>query len=330
MKRLVFSLVALASLALVSAAEAATCFWVGGSGTWSTTNTASWASSSGGTGGTCAATGGVPKQNVDNATVDASLGGGTLTVDSTMNGVTISVFTMGAANGTVDFSANNPSMTFGAGSGFSVSGTGTRTLNCGTGTFTFTGAGTNVDFTTRTNLTTNCTGATFLFTNTSSARSVSLGMGGIYGTFVFNSDVAGLTTITQAGPTTLTGLTINGPGNFGLSGQTLTVSNPPTISGADSAHAVYLTPTATSGVAPISVASGTVTLNWVALSRVTFSGGATFTAGNSFDLGGNTGITIAGPTGGAGGGKIIGGFMLGRDLNPASNDNTLVWLEKAA
>jgi hypothetical protein len=39
---------------------------------------------------------------------------------------------------------------------------------------------------------------------------------------------------------------------------------------------------------------------------MTFSGGATFNATNSFDLKGNSGITITGPSG-SGGGRIIGG-----------------------
>ena len=41
---------------------------------------------------------------------------------------------------------------------------------------------------------------------------------------------------------------------------------------------------------------------------MTFSGGGTFAATNSYDFKGNTGITITAPTvGGGGGGRIIGG-----------------------
>jgi hypothetical protein len=46
------------------------------------------------------------------------------------------------------------------------------------------------------------------------------------------------------------------------------------------------------------VASGVCSISWGAFVYMTFSGGATFTATNSFDLGHNTGITITAPGGG--------------------------------
>jgi hypothetical protein len=65
----------------------------------------------------------------------AGLNGGTITVDSTMSGTTLTQITTDAMNGTLDFSVNNPSMTIGT---FSSSGSSTRTLKMGSGTFTIT------------------------------------------------------------------------------------------------------------------------------------------------------------------------------------------------
>jgi hypothetical protein len=58
------------------------------------------------------------------------------------------------------------------------------------------------------------------------------------------------------------------------------------------------------------------------------SGGATFTATNVFGIGVTTGWSITPPSAG-GGGHIIGGWLLKRDLFP-SNDDDPMWPEKVA
>lgn len=70
-------------------------FWVGGTGTWDAVNTANWSATSGGAGGASVPTA------VDYVLIDASSGGGTITLDSdkTIQGIDIRGFT-----GTLDFS----------------------------------------------------------------------------------------------------------------------------------------------------------------------------------------------------------------------------------
>lgn len=117
-------------------------FWVGGTGTWDGT-TNHFAITSGGT-AIAAAPG-----SSDTVTFDGNSGGGTVTVATNFNVVSV---TMGAFTGTLDFSANNNNPTMQT---FNCSGTGVRTLAMGTGnTWTITGnAATIFTIGTTTNLT---------------------------------------------------------------------------------------------------------------------------------------------------------------------------------
>lgn len=78
----------------------------------------------------------------------------------------------------------------------------------------------------------------------------------------------------------------------------------------------------------LSVASGTSTLTWGTLSGISASGGGTFTATNVLDGGFNSGWSISAPSVG-GGGHIIGGWLLKRDVDH-DNDNNPVWLREVA
>ena len=119
-------------------------FWVGGTGTWSSSNTANWSATSGGASGAS-----VPVA-ADTATIDASSGAGTVTPNYDFS---ITTLTCGAMGMTLDFSANNNNPTM---STFVGTGTGIRTINMGTGTFTLTGNNGNIwSFGTSTNLTFN-------------------------------------------------------------------------------------------------------------------------------------------------------------------------------
>jgi hypothetical protein len=296
----------LALFAFPSVAEAAACFWVGGTGSYSTSNTASWASATGGTTGTCGAVGGIPKQAADTANFDALSGGGTVTVDTTMNGLTISQLNMGAFTGTLDFSANNPSMSF---LGFSVTGTGTRTLNMGSGTFTLTstGAATLWDASTITGLTFNA-GTSTIFLNATLVNNRTFQAGGLTYATVSIGAGNGFVTLISGASSTFGNLNITAPNyvTFALA-TTTTITNPPTWAGTAYNNNIVIGQTNTAGSSTISVPSGTANMSWLAIYGVTFTGGATFNATNSFDLKRNTGITITGPSGGGGGGHIIGG-----------------------
>ena len=102
-------------------------FWVGGTGTWDASSTANWSATSGGAGGASVPT------SADSVTIDAASGSGTITVNTNF---TITTFTTGAMNMTLDFSVNNNSPTIGT---LNFAGTGTRTINMGNGVWTFTG-----------------------------------------------------------------------------------------------------------------------------------------------------------------------------------------------
>lgn len=128
-------------------------YWVGGTGTWDSSDTTHWATASGGGGGAS-----VPGAS-DDVTFDAASGGGTVTVNTNFS---INSLTGGAFTGTLDFSANNNSPTIAT--SFSFTGTGIRTLKLGSGTFTFTGSGTIWTTATATNLTLDAGTSTFLCT----------------------------------------------------------------------------------------------------------------------------------------------------------------------
>ncbi len=117
-------------------------FWVGGTGTWDGSTTTPWAATSGGAGGQT-----VPGSG-DTVTFDGSSGGGTVTVNTTVN---VTSITMGAFTGTLDFNANNNNVTVQT---WSNTGNGTRTLKAGSGTWNITGnAATIFDQNTITNCT---------------------------------------------------------------------------------------------------------------------------------------------------------------------------------
>jgi hypothetical protein len=257
-------------------------FWVLGTGGWDTITTTHWATTSG------AGSGGASVPGVsDSATFDGGSGGGTVTLNQTL-GITVQSITCGAFTGTLDNSTNNNNVTLS--SSFNGSGTGTRTINLGNGTWNITsttGATTwNMNITT--GLTWNANSSTIqisgatttalrIFTGGSLAyHDIQLtGLISITGTNSFTAfSLVGAAQVTLTNTQTVTSLVSNG-----------TVSAPNSINNAGA-----------NAVATISIISGTYDLTWTGISGITFSGGATFTAHNSFDLGHNSGITITPPT----------------------------------
>ncbi len=292
------------ALCWASGASAATCFWRGGSAAWDTSNTASWASGSGGTASTCAATGGIPKQSGDIATFDGN-STGTITVNSNFNlGATGQIVT-GAMAGTLDFSANNNSLTFGVWNG---TGSGTRTIHMGSGTFTVTGAGSTVwTMATTTGLTWDAGTSVINITYSGTTNTVvNMGTGLTYATVGFALSSSGSLPVT-GGANTYGTLNI-AAGTF----ITFPISVTQTISNAFTWTGTSSQPigvgSSAAGTAATIAAAASSTAAWTAFHDMTFTGSPT--ASNSFNLGGhNSGITITAPTGGAaaGGGIYFGG-----------------------
>lgn len=270
-------------------------FWVGGTGTWDAADTTHWSATSGGGGGAS-----VPGSG-DTVTLNGSSGGGTVTVNTTVD---VTSITMGAFTGTLDFATNDNNVTV---STFSGTGTGTRTLNMGDGTWTFTSSATVTiwDMTTTTNLTFNANASTMVFTATSSSTrtfqstasltyniiTVSANTGG--GFFAFSQGTVGTLNVT----------TPNAIQFSHLAG--MQVTNPVAFVGT-STNQIFLTSTSLSTQGAFESASGSHTMTWVGIRGLVFSGGASFAATNSLNLGRNSGITITPPSVGGGAVGVIG------------------------
>lgn len=275
-------------------------FWVGGTGTWDNADTTHWAATSGGAGGQT-----VPA-STDTVTFDGSSGGGTVTVAATINGTnTLVSITCGAFTGTLDFSANNPSITL-TGT-FSVTGSGVRTVNLGSGTFTSSGVNiNNWDATTTTNLTLSAASSTFsLITGGTQAQNF-VGGGQTYGTL----SIAARSTIGKVaitGANTFATLNIAPVVALSLAASvTQTITNAINWVGSSSAL-FYIDNGGSAGAATISLGATPTAVQWGAFKGITFAGaGSGFTATNSFNLGGLTGASVTGPSTVAGS-RVIGG-----------------------
>jgi hypothetical protein len=261
-------------------------FWVGGTGTWDAATTTHWASSSGGAGGQT-----VPG-SADTVTFDASSGGGTVTVNTTVN---VTSITMGAFTGTLDFSANNNNVTLQT---FSLTGSGVRTLNMGDGTWTVTSTGSMWNALTTTNLTFNANSSVLTFTATSASTRSFSPAGLTYHTVNVSANSSGGLFSFNGGTPTIATFNVTGPNCITFFGGVTVTITTLSVSGGSGSEVALLS-TAPGTAATVSVASNAPTLSWAGIRDLTCTGGATFTATDSFDLGHNTGITIN-PPGGAG------------------------------
>lgn len=294
MKFLRFALVAL-GLVFSSQAFAASVFWVGGTGTWDgTTTTGHWATASGG-----AASAITPGAN-DDAIFDGSSGSGTVTLATTVNisGINFTNFT-----GTFDNTISNNAVTLNGSAtftGLNISGTSTRTIKFGAATWTVnTTSGTVLNLGSS-GLTLNTTGATIVIGGTpSNFREVQLG-GQTINALTHNTSGSTFAR-TQIDAGTIGTWRINSISDIFLNGN-VTVSTALFVAGsASNSVATIHTLDATSHTITL---NGTSSITWAAIGGVTFTGSPT--ASNSFDLGGNGGITINGPSGGSSSGHCIG------------------------
>lgn len=268
-------------------------FWVGGTGTWDASDTTHWAATSGGAGGQT-----VPGSG-DSATFDASSGGGTVTVDTTVNLVSGSI-TFGAFTGTLDFATNNNDVTCGAVSG---TGTGVRTFNAGSGTWTINGVGgSNVwNFATVTNLTADVNDCAIVFAGNGSAQFSGGGL--TYGTLTLNAVTNGFAFI-LTGNNTFATWNVTAPRNMHLgSGSTQTVTNPINWTGTSTDRILVESGNAATNM---TIANDSPAISWVVMRGVTWTG-TDGSATDTVDLGGNSGITITAPSGGGVVARVIGG-----------------------
>lgn len=298
-----------AALAFPSAADAANRFLTCTvTCTITAVDTTIWGTTSGGTGAS------VPGSS-DAVILDAATCVGGVTCTATMGAgynPTWGSITMGACTAStsgciLDFSANNNNVTI---SGtFNCNGTGTRTLNMGSGTWTMTqgGGSTPWDLGVVTNLTFNANTSTILFSATTvTGNRVFAGGGRTYSTVTLASPsvISGNIVFSITGANTFGTFNINPPYWVRFPAGTTTITSAFNWTGTAFNNAIAIDG-GTGSAATISSANNG-TLTWGVVSGLTFTGGGTFTATNSFDMKANTGITITGPATGSGGG-IIGG-----------------------
>jgi hypothetical protein len=278
-------------------------FWIGGTGTWDSSTTTQWSTITGGLGGAS-----VPGAN-DSAVFDANSGGGTVTADATLNGTSLQSIVAGAFTGTLDFSVNNPNLTFtGTSTVVNFSGTGARKYLLGSGTWTLSGAGAAVfDIGTTTNLdpTSDTTCPIVFSANTASERQFN-GGGRTFGTLTIAANT-GRGGVRIFSANTFSSITVAAGTSYLMlpASTTTTISGSAglVLTGSSTNPMVVLSSTVNSGTTTLSLSSGTSTPTWTAFMGVTTTGSGTLTATNSFDLGRNTldtGDTITAPSGGGG------------------------------
>lgn len=260
-------------------------FWVGGTGTWDSSTTTHWSATTGGSNGASVPT------SADAVTLDASSGGGTVTVNHAT--LSLTSITMGAFTGTLDFSANNNNITLQT---FSGTGSGTRTFNMGNGTWTMNNGSATWNILGVTGLTFNANSSTILFSGSTSATRTFTGGAITYNNVTLNTNtLASGGLFTFNGATTITNLTINGTNYVGFQSSvtfTITTLN---VVGTSSAP-VMLKSSIDGGQTTLSVAANAPSINWAALRDIANAGGATWLAQNSFNLGhNNAAITITPP-----------------------------------
>lgn len=294
-------LLALACCGSTGIANAAPCFWVGGTGNLN--DTAHWSNASGGSVSTCAAAGGWPNSTSDTATFDASSGGGTVTrnVNWTVQSINANAFT-----GTLGNAGDTASVQLDT---WTNTGSGTRTVNMGASTWTC-GRATVATCTWSqigaTNLTFNANTSTLVHDGNLSGSSSTMNVGAFtYNVITFNAGAQGDRGVSfPASNITVATINIASPATIKWSNSTnTTVTNLNFTGGSLSSWTSLLTAAAnnTYTITLANAATCNYCIIWSANVAIT-----SITANNSINLGTNTNVSFSPPTGG-GGGRIIGG-----------------------
>jgi len=154
------------------------------------------------------------------------------------------------------------------------------------------------NFTTVTGLTFTKNSAAMTILNASSNIIGGIGFAGgglTYNGLTVNASTYGLTLVTT-GSNTFSTFSIGAGWSLCVTqGTTTTVTTAFTLAGTQSKPMMISNTTPWFGQASISCPSGTATLKWGGLQGITATGGATFTASDTFDFGGNSGWSITPP-----------------------------------
>lgn len=335
MKRLLLTLGAL--LFLTVGAEAASRFAVcTATCTWDNSSTLMWSTTSGG------ATGASAPTTTDDVTFDAQTCVGGVTCTATVNAnidiLSLSFNCAASTTGCIlDFSVNNNTVNLrSTGTALSTTGSGnSRTLKMGSGAWSLTGAanGNVINSGNSTNLTVTGSAVISITSNTVTGNVKTIILGGSGGTPP-TYNISLLSSGSQGGYFQFAGST--------ASIGTLSIATPNYVAFSSGVTYTITTMTATGtasnqiGIVSNSLGNQAIissatnkSFSWVGLRDISASGGGTFTATNSFDLGHNSGITITGPSS-TGTACILGGWLLWRDMPEHINDNFPAWLDKAA
>ena len=220
--------------------------------------------------------------------------GGTVQLQDNLS-LNVSAGSITLTTGTLD--TNGKTVTAGT---LSSSNSNTRALTLGATDFKLNNAGTGTpwNIATSTNMTLTPGSSTIEFTGTVGTKTFA-GGGLTYNNIKLNDTNANNLTIT--GANTFNDITITGGSNahtLTLPSSTTTTATTFHATGA-SGHVITLAPGTASTVYTLSVASGTVSCDWLSMTFSTATGGATFYAGaNSTDGGNNTGWIFTAPPGG--------------------------------
>lgn len=246
---------------------------------------------------------------------------------------TVPVLTFNGVGGTFQFQdalANNGnlvtltngaldtnSQTVGTG-GFTSTNANTRSITLGTTAWTITAASTISpwDLTTGTNLTLSAASSTINIVQTSASASSGsffiYGGTGCTGCNSYGTINIGAMTVAPQGVIftgtvawTINTLNITAPNDIKLPNSATTITNAINWTGTAS-NPIYVAWSGSGGTSSNNVTVANSTVDWVAFRGVHFITG-TVTVNDCINLGGNTGITCNVPTGGGGGGHIIGG-----------------------
>ena len=219
--------------------------------------------------------------------------GGTLQLLSDLSCTLTTNLGLTLTAGTIDFNGFTATV-----SDFLASGATTRAVIFGSGGLNLTGIG-NITFAGSAISVTKNTGTITVSGNTASTRTINTGTaisGGLPGVVIGANTLAG--SVTFSGTTSIASLAATAPCRLRFtSSTTQPITAAPNLSGSSS-NRFQICSSAPGTAATISVASGTVNFDNAFIEDITGTGGATFAATNSYNVAGNSGITITEPVSG--------------------------------